>query len=104
MTMRQYFVYILASRSRTLYVGVTNDLKRRLYEHKEGLVSGFTRKYRVHSLVYYEATTDVRSAIAREKQIKRWRREKKVRLIESMNPEWKDLAGGWFQPVVESKQ
>ncbi len=83
----------MASRSRVLYTGVTNDLNRRIGEHKDGLIPGFTKKYRVHVLVYYESTTDVRAAIAREKQIKRWRREKKVRLIESLNPEWKDLSG-----------
>ena len=99
MTPRHYFVYILTSRSRILYVGVTNDLKRRLYEHKEGLVPGFTRRYRVHTFVYYETTTDVESAIAREKQIKHWRREKKIALIESTNPDWKDLAEDWFRPV-----
>jgi putative endonuclease len=103
MQARQYFVYILASQSRTLYVGMTNDLKRRLYEHKEGLVASFTRHYRVHALVYYEVTPDVRSAIAREKQIKHWRREKKVALIESRNPGWRDLAEGWFRPVGEAE-
>jgi putative endonuclease len=87
-----YFVYILASRSRTLYVGVTNDLERRIGEHREGLVPGFTSQYRVFRLVYFEAFTDVRSAIAREKEIKGWRREKKVWLIERHNRTWEDLA------------
>ncbi len=90
--MSRYFVYIVASRSRVLYVGVTNDLNRRVGEHKEGLIPGFSQKYKTNRLVYYESTSDVRGAIAREKQIKRWRREKKVNLIENFNPEWNDLA------------
>jgi putative endonuclease len=88
---RQYYVYVLASISKVLYVGVTSDLVRRVWEHKEKSVPGFTQKYNVHLLVYYEATGDVESAIVREKQIKAYRREKKVALIEGMNPEWKDL-------------
>ena len=88
---RQYFVYLTASISRVLYVGVTNDLVRRIWEHKEKLVSGFTEKYNVDRLVYYEVAEDVLSAIAREKQIKSYRREKKVALIDAMNPGWKDL-------------
>ena len=91
--MSQYFVYILASRSAVLYVGVTNDLNRRMVEHKEGQIPGFTKKYKVNRLVYYESYSDVRAAIAREKQIKRWRRAKKVSLIDELNPEWHDLAG-----------
>ena len=90
--MPQYYVYIMASRSGVLYTGVTNDLNRRVAEHKEGLIPGFTRKYKVNRLVYYEATRDVNAAIAREKQIKRWRREKKTRLIETLNRGWNDLA------------
>ncbi|MDX2437846.1 MAG: GIY-YIG nuclease family protein [Acidobacteriota bacterium] len=90
--MSRYFVYIVASRSRVLYVGVTNDLNRRVGEHKEGVIPGFSQKYKTTRLVYYESTSDVRSEIAREKQIKRWRREKKVHLIEGLNPEWNDLA------------
>ncbi len=93
---RQFYVYILTNRVRTLYVGVTNDLVRRVYEHKHGLADGFTRKYNVHWLVYYEETTDVEAAIAREKQIKRWRRSKKTALVEGMNPEWRDLSQGWY--------
>jgi len=89
--MRFYFTYMMSSRSGVLYIGVTNDLARRVAEHKEGLVEGFTKKYRVKNLVYFETHRDVREAIAREKQLKSWRREKKVKLIESMNPEWKDL-------------
>ena len=82
----QYYVYILTNRSGTLYVGVTNDLERRVYEHKNKLVPGFTSKYNVTQLAHFEQTSDVESAIAREKQIKGWRRAKKVALIESSNP------------------
>jgi putative endonuclease len=90
--MNSYFVYILASqRNGTLYIGVTNDLERRIYEHKHGLVPGFTKQYGVYRLVYVEETNDVNDAIAREKQIKHWKREWKVRLIEGGNPEWRDL-------------
>jgi putative endonuclease len=92
---KQYYVYILTNRSRTLYVGVTNDLKRRVYEHKQKLIPGFTQRYNITQLVYYEATSDVRSALAREKQIKGWLRAKKIALIESMNPEWMDLSTEW---------
>jgi putative endonuclease len=82
----------MASRSAVLYVGVTSDLNKRVGEHKEGLIPGFTKKYKVNRLVYYESTSDVKAAIAREKQIKRWRREKKVSLIETINRDWDDLA------------
>jgi len=88
----QYYVYIMASRSGVLYTGVTNDLNRRVGEHKEGQIPGFTKKYKVTRLVYYESMQDVNAAIAREKQIKRWRREKKVKLIETNNRNWNDLA------------
>ena len=94
--MTQYYVYILASYRDTLYTGVINDLERRVHEHKQGLGSQFTRKYNVSKLVYYEATGDVTSAIEREKQIKAWRRAKRVALIESMNPNWMDLAKDWY--------
>ena len=87
-----YFVYILSSRGRVLYVGVTNDLRRRVLEHKAHLVPGFTQRYNVDRLVYFEATANVQAALAREKEIKGWRREKKVALIEAENPEWRDLA------------
>jgi putative endonuclease len=89
-------VYILANRSGTLYVGVTNNLLRRFYEHKQKLIPGFTKRYKIDRLMYYEHTPDVGAAIAREKQIKRWRREKKVALIESKNRDWHDLSEGWF--------
>jgi putative endonuclease len=94
--MTQYCVYIMTNRSRTLYTGVTNNLERRVYEHKCGRGSTFTSKYNISILVYYECGSDVREAIAREKQIKGWRRSKKVDLIESVNPEWKDLSAGWY--------
>ena len=93
---RQFYVYILTNRVRTLYVGFCNNLVRRVYEHREGLDDGFTRKYNIHWLVYYEETTDVEAAIAREKQIKRWRRSKKVALVHGMNPGWRDLSQGWY--------
>ena len=89
---RQYFVYVIASRTKALYVGVTNNLERRVNEHKSRLTPGFAARYHIVRLVYFEEFHDVRDAIAREKQIKAWRREKKVTLIEAMNPEWTDLA------------
>ena len=96
---RLYFVYILSSRSRNLYTGVTNDIFRRVLQHREGRASLFTPKYRIHRLVYFERHDDVRRAISREKEIKGWRRGKKIALIESMNPAWEDLAAGWFAEV-----
>ncbi len=98
--MRQSYVYILTNRSRTLYTGVTNDLQRRVYEHRHHLVPGFTSKYNIMQLVHYEITSDVRAAITREKQIKGWLRKKKIALIESENPEWQDLSAGWFKEGV----
>jgi putative endonuclease len=89
--MSDYYVYILASPSRTLYVGVTNDLTRRVYEHRNKFVDGFTRQYNVTMLVYYETTPNVESAIMREKQIKGLLRRRKIELIESVNSEWRDL-------------
>ncbi|MBI5178900.1 MAG: GIY-YIG nuclease family protein [Nitrospinae bacterium] len=90
--MKSYFVYILASkRNGTLYIGVTNNLARRVYEHKNNLLEGFTKKYGVSLLVYYEQIFDVRSAIAREKQMKKWNRAWKLKLIEKSNPQWEDL-------------
>jgi putative endonuclease len=90
--MKQYYVYILASKKNgTLYIGVTSDLVKRIYEHKQNLVDGFTKEHDVHLLVYYEAHQDVEEAILREKQMKKWNRKWKMRLIEEKNPEWKDL-------------
>jgi len=89
---RQYYVYILASRiGGTLYIGVTSNLVRRVYEHREKFVEGFTRKYDVTKLVYFEAHSDVEAAIMREKQMKKWNRAWKIRLIEEANPNWDDL-------------
>jgi putative endonuclease len=93
---RRYYVYIMASHSRVLYVGATSDLLRRVYQHKCGATEGFTRKYRVTRLVYYDQTPNSRAAVAREREIKGWVRGKKCRLIESMNTGWVDLASGWF--------
>jgi putative endonuclease len=88
-----YYVYILASkRNGTLYVGMTNNLQRRIYEHKNNLIKGFTEKYNIHNLVYYEETNDVKVAIEREKQIKSWSRKKKLLLIDRNNSEWNDLS------------
>lgn len=91
MNEKSYFVYMLASESGTLYIGVTGDLFRRISEHKEGIVEGFTKKYGCKKLVYFEETSDIISAIEREKQLKNWRREKKEFLIRRMNPGWRDL-------------
>ncbi|MBA4420559.1 MAG: endonuclease [Anaerolinea sp.] len=93
---KTYFIYILASKSRVLYTGMTNNLARRIIEHKNKLVLGFTSKYNVNRLVYYEEYGSPQEAILREKQIKGWLRIKKIKLIEDMNPGWKDLSEGWF--------
>ncbi len=87
-----YYVYIMNSRSGTIYTGITNDLRLRVYQHEHKLVKGFTQQYNVVRLAYFEETTDINAAIAREKEIKGWRRSKKFELIQSMNPQWKDLA------------
>jgi len=92
---KTYYVYIMASRSRTLYTGVTNNLERRVLEHRRKLVPGFTGRYRIERLVYYETSSDVRVAIQREKQIKGWLRQKKIALINSVNPLWLDLSADW---------
>jgi putative endonuclease len=91
MTTREYYVYIMASRSRTLYTGMTNNLVRRVYEHKHKLLPGFTAKYNIDRLVYYERTSDVNAAIAREKKIKSWTRAKRLSLVAAVNPGWADL-------------
>ena len=89
----QYYVHILTNKSnRVLYIGVTNNLPRRVYEHKEGLIEGFTSKYNVNKLVYYENTVDIKVAIEREKTLKKWARKKKEWLIEQYNPDWRDLS------------
>ena len=92
-----YYVYLLTNwNNKVMYVGVTNDLERRVSEHKNKLVEGFTEKYNVFKLVYFEETSDVMSALEREKEIKKWRREKKDALVLKDNAEWKDLSEGWF--------
>ena len=95
--MRMYYVYILTNRTGSLYVGVTNNLMRRVLEHKQHLVPGFTSKYKIDRLVWYEATPDIRAAIAREKRIKGWLRKKKLALITAKNPMWRDLSAAWFE-------
>ena len=91
-----YYVYILTNwNNKVLYTGATNNLERRLYEHRNELADGFTKRYHVHKLVYYDTTTDATAAIAREKQIKGWTRQKKNALIETLNPEWRDLSKDW---------
>ena len=94
--MRSYHVYMMSNSSRMLYVGVTNDLLRRVFEHKTKLKDGFTKRYNLYQLVWFEATPNVRAAIEREKQLKGWSRRKKMALIDAMNPEWRDLSIGWF--------
>ena len=94
-----FFVYVLASLSGTLYVGLTDDLRKRMTEHKAGLVDGFTRKYKVDRLMYFETYSDSRSAALREQQIKGWRREKKIALFAESNPQWKDLTPEIFQII-----
>ena len=95
--MKYYYVYIMASMRRgTLYIGVTNDLIRRVFEHRNGLIPGFTKSYHVHMLVYYEQGGEIDSVIMREKQLKSWNRKWKIDLIEKTNPEWKDL---WYEII-----
>ncbi len=95
--MNRYYVYIMTSTTGALYTGVTSNLERRVYEHKHKLVEGFTQKYNITRLAYYEETSDVQSALAREKQIKGWLRSKKFALIKSVNPKWQDLSEGWYE-------
>lgn len=91
--MKTYYIYILANKKNgTLYIGVTNDLIRRVYEHKSGLIEGFTKKYSINKLVYFESTDDAKAAIDREKRLKKWKRKWKIELIEKSNPTWQDLS------------
>jgi len=90
--MRTYYVYIISSASRILYIGMTNDLIKRVYTHKNEPIDGFTKKYKCKKLIYFEQSSDVKSIIEREKQIKRWNRNKKIELINRLNPEWEDLS------------
>ncbi len=96
---RQYYVYIMTNRKHNVYIGMTNDLVRRVYEHRNKLTRGHTEKYNLTMLVYYESTSDVHAAIAREKQLKGWRRSKKDALIATMNPQWADLSQEWFDAM-----
>ncbi len=99
--MREYYVYIMTNRSKTLYTGVTGNIVQRVRQHKEHMNDGFTTKYKIDRLVYYETFGDVHAAIAREKEIKGWLRIKKMQLIVSVNPTWRDLAEDWYKPVEE---
>jgi len=99
--MRDYYIYIMSNRTHVLYIGVTNDLYRRVEEHRAGSFGGFTSKYKLRRLVYFEHTDDIGAAIAREKQLKNWRREKKIALIERMNPAWSDLSRELFGEMEE---
>jgi len=102
---KTYYVYLLTNwNNKVMYVGVTSNLERRVYEHKNKLVEGFTKKYNISKLVYFETTNDVMAAIEREKQIKKWRREKKNQLVIGVNPEWKDLSLEWGKDFsIQSK-
>jgi len=93
----QYYVYIMTNKSGTLYVGLTNNLKKRVFEHKSKLVEGFTEKYNINKLLYFETFSDIYSAIAREKTIKGWLRSKKVELVRTTNPDWADLSQDWHE-------
>ena len=111
MKAKSYWIYILTNwNDKVMYIGMTNNLERRVYEHKHKLVDGFTKKYNINKLVYYEQGADVHAAIAREKEIKKWRRDKKNQLVMTMNPEWKDLSLEWetngiicCNPVISSE-
>ncbi|RKY24786.1 MAG: GIY-YIG nuclease family protein [Planctomycetota bacterium] len=92
----QYYVYIMTNKSGTLYTGMTNNIKRRVYEHKNKLISGFTEKYNISRLIYFETFGEVYSAIAREKVIKGWLRKRKIELINKTNPDWEDLSSDWY--------
>ncbi len=93
---KTYYVYIMTNKSGTLYVGVTNNIRRRVRQHKDKLVAGFTKRYNITKLIYYESFTDVHAAIAREKRIKGWVRRKKLDLVATINPQWGDLSDGWY--------
>ena len=99
--MKEYCVYIMSNKSGTLYTGITNDLERRVYQHKCKSIEGFTKRYKITRLVYFESTDDVTVAIAREKQIKGMLRNKKIELIRTLNSEWKDLSEDWYDPNLE---
>jgi putative endonuclease len=96
-TQKQYYVYIITNKSGTLYTGVTNNIEKRIYEHKNKMVEGFTKKYNINRLLYFETFSDVYSAIAREKTIKGWLRKKKIELVKKTNPSWTDLSQDWYE-------
>jgi putative endonuclease len=93
--MRTYFIYILSNHSRSIYIGVTNNLTRRVFQHRLGLADSYTRKFRIHRLVYFETTNNITGAIEREKVLKRWPRARKIKLIERQNYGWRDLSVDW---------
>ena len=99
--MNEYYVYILSNKRGVLYTGMTNNLERRIYEHKKKLIVGFTKRYNITRLVYYESTNDVNAAITREKQIKGLLRSKKIELVKTMNPTFKDLSEDWFETRIK---
>jgi putative endonuclease len=100
-TIHKYYLYILASKKNgTLYIGVTNDLQRRVYEHKMGIQKGFTQKYGVSMLVYFEEFQFIEEALQREKNMKKWKRNWKIKLIEKENPLWKDLSKDWYDDII----
>ena len=102
--MKKYYVYIMNSPTGTLYTGMTSNLKRRVYEHKQKLREGFTKKYNVTRLAYYEETSDVQTALSREKEIKKWRRSKKIALIKKINPKWQDLSAEWYDEFTQDPE
>ena len=99
---RSYYVYIMTNPSRTLYTGITSNLRRRVYQHKSKTIAGFTSRYNINRLVYFEVFHDVRNALAREKQIKAWTRAKRLALVESKNPRWDDLSREWEQKTLRT--
>ena len=101
---RHYYVYILTNRSKTLYVGVTNNLRRRVWQHKRGEGSAFCKQYKIDRLVYYESFDDVQRAIGREKQIKGWLRIRKIQLTVGLNPTWADLSAEWYEDIAVSQR
>jgi putative endonuclease len=102
--MPEYYVYIMTNKSRTLYTGVTNDLERRVYEHKHKLIKGFTSKYHITKLVWYETFPDIQQAIEGEKRIKGWVRSRKITIIEAQNPNWEDLSQVWYEGSTKAQE
>jgi len=94
---KEYHIYIMTNKSGTFYIGLTNNIKKRVYQHKNKLADGFTKKYNIDKLLYYETFSDIYSAIAREKTVKGWLRKKKIELINTINPEWEDLSKDWYE-------